>query len=272
MCVSKREAGGVRGSRRLEERGGVGEGSGVRGEKELRILVVEDDGALRRFLERGLAAEGYRVSLAADGEAAMEELEAVLPDLVVMDLNLPKRDGTEVLRFLRARCTETPALVLSARHEVGTRVECLDLGADDCMGKPFSLAELKARCRALLRRRGQGVNLVLRHGDVELNRVEHTVRRGGEAVTLTRTEYALLECLMLHRGQPVSRASLLSEVWKEPAENGTNIVDVYVNYLRKKLGEDGPAPLIQTVRGLGYAIGMTGSRREALRQAVWPAV
>ena len=238
----------------------------------MRILVVEDDGALRRFLERGLTAEGYRVSLAADGEEAMAQLETVLPDMVVMDLNLPKRDGTEVLRFLRERSQETPALVLSARHEVGTRVECLDLGADDCMGKPFSLAELKARCRALLRRRGKAANLVLRHGEVELNRVEHKVLRGGVEVPLTRTEYALLECLMLHRGQPVSRASLLAEVWNEPGENGTNIVDVYVNYLRKKLGDDGLAPLIQTVRGLGYAIGMTGSRREAMAQAVWPQV
>lgn len=238
----------------------------------MRILVVEDDAALRRFLERGLIAEGYRVSLAEDGEAAMAELDAVLPDLVVMDLNLPKRDGTEVLRFLRERCAETPALVLSARHEVGTRVECLDLGADDCMGKPFSLAELKARCRALLRRRGNVSHLMLRHGDLELNRVEHTVRRGENDVALTRTEYALLECLMLHRGQPVSRASLLAEVWKESAESGTNIVDVYVNYLRRKLGEDGLVPLIQTVRGLGYAIGMTGSRREAMQQAVWPQV
>lgn len=238
----------------------------------MRILIVEDDAALRRFLERGLAAEGYSVSVAADGEEAIQELDAALPDLVMMDLNLPKRDGTEVLRFLRGRCAETPALVLSARHEVGTRVECLDLGADDCMTKPFSLAELKARCRALLRRRGNVSHLTLRYGDLELNRVEHTVRRGEQDVMLTRTEYALLECLMLHRGQPVSRTLLLAEVWKESAENGTNIVDVYVNYLRRKLGEEGPASLIQTVRGLGYAIGMTGSRREAMRQAVQPSV
>lgn len=236
----------------------------------MRILVVEDDAALSRFLERGLTAEGYGVTLASDGEAATAEIDRALPEMMVTDLNLPRRDGTEVVRFLRERCGATPVLVLSARHEVGSRVECLDLGADDCMGKPFSLAELKARCRALLRRRGQGANLTLRHGDLELNRVEHKVVRGGEEVALTRTEYALLECLMLHRGQPVSRASLLSEVWKESTENGTNIVDVYVNYLRKKLGEDGPAPRIQTVRGLGYAIGMTGSRREAIRQAVWP--
>ncbi len=234
----------------------------------MRVLLVEDDGALRRFLERGLIAEGYRVSLEENGEAAMTALETVLPDLVVMDLSLPKRDGTEVLRFLRERSPETPVLVLSARHEAGTRVECLDLGADDCMGKPFSLAELKARCRALLRRQGKVANLVLRHGEVELNRVEHKVVRGGVEVALTRTEYALLECLMLHRGQPVSRASLLAEVWKEPGENGTNIVDVYVNYLRKKLGDDGSSPVIQTVRGLGYAIGMTVSRREAMAQAI----
>lgn len=236
----------------------------------MRILVAEDDGALRRFLERGLAAEGYRVSVVEDGEAAMAEVEMALPELVVLDLNLPKRDGTEVLRYLRERSEETPVLVLSARHEVSTRVECLDLGADDCMGKPFSLAELKARCRALLRRGSKGAGLVLRHGDLELNRVEHTARRGGVEIPLTRTEYALLDYLMLHRGQAVSRASLLAEVWKEPAESGTNIVDVYVNYLRKKLGDDGAAPLIRTVRGLGYAIGMVGSRGEAMERAVWP--
>ena len=229
----------------------------------VRVLVVEDDAALSRFLQRGLVGEGYAVRVAGDGEAAMTELEAVLPDLLVMDLGLPKRDGTEVLRFLRERCAETPVLVLSARCEVRTRIECLDLGADDCMGKPFSMAELKARCRALLRRRGNASHLMLRHGDLELNRVDHTVRRGGCEVTLTRTEYALLEYLMLHPGQPVSRVDLLREVWKDSADNSTNIVDVYVNYLRRKLGDDGPTKLIQTVRGLGYAVGFLGARREA---------
>jgi DNA-binding response OmpR family regulator len=234
----------------------------------LQLLLVDDDGALTRFLERGLAEEGYTVKSAADGEAALDLLEEMLPDLVVLDLNLPRRDGTEVLAALRARHADVPVLVLTGRSEVASRVRCLDLGADDCLLKPFSLAELKARCRALLRRRNGAAHLVLRHGDLEVNRVEHTVQRGDREVALTRTEYALLECLMLHRGQPVSRARLLEEVWHESAENGTNIVDVYVNYLRRKLGDEGPAPLIQTVRGLGYAIGMPASR-PARRETFW---
>ncbi len=235
----------------------------------MQVLLVDDDGALTRFLERGLGEEGYTVTSAADGEAALELLAEMLPDLVVLDLNLPRRDGTEVLAALRARHAEVPVLVLTGRSEVASRVRCLDLGADDCLLKPFSLAELKARCRALLRRRGGTAHLVLRHEDLEVNRVEHTVQRGGREVTLTRTEYALLECLLLHRGQPVSRARLLEEVWHESAENGTNIVDVYVNYLRRKLGDEGPLPLIQTVRGLGYAVGMQLPRRAARREAFW---
>jgi DNA-binding response OmpR family regulator len=235
----------------------------------LQVLLVDDDRALTRFLERGLAEEGYTVTPAGDGEVALELLETMLPDLVVLDLNLPRRDGTEVLSSLRARHAEVPVLVLTGRSEVASRVRCLDLGADDCLLKPFSLAELKARCRALLRRRSGTAHLVLRHGDLEVNRVEHTVQRGGREIALTRTEYALLECLMLHRGQPVSRTRLLEEVWHESAENGTNIVDVYVNYLRRKLGDEGPSPLIQTVRGLGYAVGMPVARRTARREAVW---
>ena len=232
----------------------------------MQLLLVDDDGALTRFLERGLEDEGYRVAVAGDGEAALRMLDEMLPDLVVLDLNLPRRDGTEVLAEMRARHAGMPVLVLTGRSEVASRVRCLDLGADDCLLKPFSLAELKARCRALLRRGGTA-HLVLRYGDLEVNRVEHTVQRGGREVSLTRTEYALLECLLLHRGQAVSRARLLDEVWHESAENGTNIVDVYVNYVRRKLGDEGPVPLIQTVRGLGYAVGMPSARRPARRGA-----
>jgi DNA-binding response OmpR family regulator len=227
----------------------------------LRLLVAEDDGALGRFLERGFAADGYEVFLAADGEAALRAFEESMPDLVVLDLNLPRRDGTEVLHRFRAQSAEVPVLILTGRTELATRLRCLDLGADDCMLKPFSLAELKARCRALLRRRQGGARLILRYQDLEVNRVEHTVERGGRKVELTKTEYALLECLLLHRGAAVSRAELLQQVWNESAEGGTNIVDVYINYVRRKLGDDGPVPLIQTVRGRGYAVGMQKETR-----------
>ncbi len=226
----------------------------------MRMLIADDDRALGSFLARGLEKDGHEVTVATDGEMAIEAVRRDLPEMAVLDLNLPRRDGTEVLEFLRSITEDVPILVLTARQEPETRLKCLEMGADDFMQKPFSFAELRARCRALLRRRAPG--LVLRSGDVELNRVEHTVTRGGEPVTLTNREFALLEQLLLHRGHAVSRAALLDSVWNMSGDAGTNVVDVYINYLRRKLhdgtpqrdGESG-APAIQTVRGLGYRIG-----------------
>lgn len=223
----------------------------------MRILLVEDDAALSRFIGRGLADESDEVMAAGDGIEALEQFAAWGPDLVVMDLNLPRLDGMEVLHAIRSRDVDTPVLILTGRSEIAERLRCLDLGADDFLLKPFSMAELRARTRALKRRKANSGGLTLRSGSLELNRVEHRVLRGGREIPLTRTEYALLECLMLHRGRAVSRASLLREVWRETDGTGTNIVDVYVNYLRKKLGADGPS-LIRTVRGLGYAFGAVG--------------
>lgn len=235
----------------------------------MRMLIADNDRALGTFLMRGFEKDGHEVTLAMDGETAVEIARADLPEMALLDLNLPRRDGAEVLAFLRSLTEDLPILILTGRQEPETRLRCLEMGADDFMQKPFSFAELRARCRALQRRRAPG--LVLRSGTLELNRVERSVHCEGQPVTLTNKEYALLEYLMLHRGHAVSRATLLEEIWAMKPHAGTNIVDVYINYLRRKLhdttpqpSEAGPRPtapsvfqpIIRTVRGLGYAIGL----------------
>src|SRR5580693_2168979 len=223
----------------------------------MQVLVVEDDAALGLFLQKGLKLEGHDVAWVGDGEAALEYAEEHRPDLIVLDLSLPRKDGTEVLAELNGRFDETSVLVLTGRSQVEERVKCLNLGADDCLLKPFSFHELTARCRALLRRREQFADPTLRHGGVELNRMERKVMRNGRAVELTVKEFSLLEFLLMRRGQCCSRAELLREVWQMSPAAGTNVVDVYVNYLRKKLGAasvdgDQGCPVIETVRGEGY--------------------
>jgi DNA-binding response OmpR family regulator len=225
----------------------------------MKFLIAEDDKALGTFLTRGLEADGHRVRVAADGAAAVAAFREDLPDLTILDLNLPVKDGEQVLEEVRLVDGNLPVLVLTARQEVETRVRCLDRGADDLMTKPFSLHELRARCRVLLRRRREA-KLVLRALDLELDRMNHTAHRGGEQISLTNKEFALLEHLMLNRGQCVSRVELLETVWKmEPAQT-TNIVDVYVNYLRRKLKDPTPGQVIRTVRGQGYVV--PGQREE----------
>jgi len=200
----------------------------------MRLLIAEDDRALGQFLSRGLEADGHRVRLACDGDAAVEAFRQEMPDLTILDLNMPVKDSEQVLVELRALDAELPVLVLTARQEVDTRVRCLDRGADDLMIKPFSLHELRARCRALLRRKRE-TRLQLRIADLELDRLDHSARRAGRKIDLTNKEFALLEFLLLNRGQCVSRIELLDSVWNlEPAQT-TNIVDVYVNYLRARL-------------------------------------
>jgi DNA-binding response OmpR family regulator len=188
-----------------------------------------------------------------DGLAAVEAFRQELPDLTILDLNLPVKDGEQVLEELRMADADLPVMILTGRQEVETRVRCLDRGADDLMTKPFSLHELRARCRALLRRKREA-RLMLRAGDLELDRMDHTARRAGQPIALTNKEFSLLEHLMLNRGQCVSRVELLEAVWNvEPAQT-TNIVDVYVNYLRRKLKDPAPGFLIRTVRGQGYVV------------------
>jgi DNA-binding response OmpR family regulator len=171
----------------------------------MRVLIVEDDATLGLFLQKGLKLEGHEVAWVGDGEAAVVYAEEHRPDLIVLDLSLPRKDGTEVLAELSGRFDETSVLVLTGRSQVEERVKCLNLGADDCLLKPFSFHELTARCRALLRRREQFADPVLRHGDVELNRMERRVMRGGRLVELTVKEFALLEFLLMQQEGVVER-------------------------------------------------------------------
>jgi DNA-binding response OmpR family regulator len=219
----------------------------------MRLLIAEDDKALGLFLSRGLEADGHRVRLVCDGGATVEAFREDLPDLTILDLNMPVKDGEQVLEEARAINADLPILVLTARQEVDTRVRCLDLGADDLMVKPFSLHELRARCRALLRRKREA-RLQLRAGDLELDRLDHTARRGAQPILLTNKEFALLEHLMLNRGHCLSRVELLDTVWNLEPVQTTNIVDVYINYLRRKLHDPPPGQLIRTVRGQGYVV------------------
>jgi DNA-binding response OmpR family regulator len=219
----------------------------------MRMLIAEDDRALGMFLQRGLEIEGHHVNVARDGVEAVEFYKSECPDLTILDLNLPMMDGESVLAEMRQLNADLPVLILTGRQELETRVRCLERGADDLMLKPFSFLELRARYRALLRRKGDA-KVLLRAGDLEINRLDRSVTRGGQAVTLTNKEFTLLEQLILNCGHCLSRVELLETVWKlEPAQT-TNIVDVYINYLRRKLGDLPPAALIQTVRGKGYMI------------------
>lgn len=235
----------------------------------MQVLIVEDDAALGSFLLKGMKLEGHEAVLVGDGEAALHYAEEHRPDLMVLDLSLPKKDGTEVLAELQGRFNEMAVLVLTGRCEVEERVKCLNLGADDCLLKPFSFHELMARCRALLRRREQYADPTLRHGDVELNRMERRAMRNGRAVELTVKEFNLLEFLMLRRGRCCGRSELLREVWQMSPDAGTNVVDVYINYLRKKLDAGDPEfSVIETVRGEGYRMGSV--RKQSPRIAEFP--
>jgi DNA-binding response OmpR family regulator len=229
----------------------------------MRVLVAEDDRALGLFLQKGLMLEGHEVDWVGNGDEALARTEEFSPDLLVLDLSLPGRDGVQVLEALHERMSDTAVLVLTGRSQVEERVRCLNLGADDCLLKPFSFHELSARCRAILRRRRLFADPVLRFGGVEMNRVDRGVRLEGMAVDLTPKEFLLLECLMQRRGQCASRAELMTEVWRSPPNAGTNVVDVYVNYLRKKLaaavGGSDAAHVIETVRGNGYRLRSKGT-------------
>ncbi|WP_263409172.1 response regulator transcription factor [Terriglobus tenax] len=222
------------------------------------ILLVEDDKALGMLLKQGLEREGYAVEWLQDGETALNHVEEEGPDLVVLDLSLPKMDGAQLLEEVHRRLPQTSVLVLTGRTKVEERVRCLDLGADDYLLKPFSFHELTARCRAVMRRKEQaGPEQVLKYGLVEINRVLRQVLVGGVEVELTAKEYALLEYLLQHKGKAVCRAQLLKEVWHTTSHTGTNVVDVYINYLRRKLTVQGVADgvaLIETVRGEGYRL------------------
>jgi len=221
----------------------------------VRILVAEDDRPVASFLKKGLEAEHYAVDIVPDGQEALYMAEEYDYDLVLLDLVLPKMDGLQVLRQIRNRKKNLPVLVLTGRTRVEDRVKGLDLGADDYLIKPFAFRELTARVRALLRR-GQGpVIFKLEVDDLEMNLVERTVRRGERKIELTPKEFALLEYLMRNQGRAVSRPMIIEHVWNFSFDTMTNVVDVYINYLRKKIGGEEAPKLIHTVRGVGYRIG-----------------
>jgi two-component system response regulator MprA len=220
------------------------------------VLVVDDERAVRESLRRALELEGYGVELAADGDEALVRLAArAEPDAVVLDVLMPRVDGLEVCRRVRARGSRVPILMLTARAEVASRVAGLDAGADDYLPKPFALEELLARLRALLRRSADGTESgVLRFADLELDPALREVRRGGEPIELTRTEFNLLELFMRNPRQVLTRSVIFERVWGYDFGFASNSLDVYIGYLRRKTEAGGRPRLIKTVRGVGYAL------------------
>jgi len=220
----------------------------------MRILMAEDDSALGSFVRKGLEAEHYAVDLSGDGEQARAMASELDYDLVMLDLNLPRLDGISILRSVRVRKPSMPILILTGRNRVEDRVQCLDMGADDYLMKPFSFSELSARIRALLRRSHVPAESVLKIDDLRLDRVERRVERAGRRIELTSKEFALLEYMMRNAGRRITRAMIIEHVWNISFDTSTNIVDVYVNYLRRKVDDGFGSRLIHTVRGVGYEL------------------
>lgn len=220
----------------------------------MQVLVVEDDAALRAMVSKRLRSQGYNVVACADGLNAADQMEAVEFDCIVLDIMLPGKDGLSLVRELRARGCATPVLLLTARDSIEDRVSGLDAGADDYVVKPFSFDELDARVRALLRRGTAEKSPVLRVADLELDTVRHIVRRSGKAIDLTSKEYALLEYLLRNQDHVLSREQIINHVWDYDFEGDSNIVDVYIRYLRRKMDRGYETALIHTVRGTGYVL------------------
>ena len=221
----------------------------------MRILVVEDERKIATFIQRGLKECGFVVDIVHRGDAALEIIEGNHFDAVVLDIMLPGRDGLSVLRILRQRSNAVPVIVLTARGEIAEKVEGLDLGADDYLAKPFSIDELTARVRALLRR-NSGENLVCyRVEDLTLDLATRIARRSGRRIDLTTREFSLLECLMRAPGRVFTRTQLCERVWEYHFDPESNLVDVCIQRLRRKIDDGEAAKLIQTVRGTGYRIG-----------------
>ena len=219
----------------------------------MRILVVEDDRKVATFIRRGLEEEGYAVDVLHDGAAAGEQAHCIEYDAAVLDLMLPGRSGFQVLRDIRAEKAELPVLILTAKSSLEERVTGLDSGADDYMVKPFALAELSARLRALLRR-GKPRETRLNMADLEMDIVRRTVTRGGRRIDLRPKEYALLEYLMRNSDRPVTRSLIIEHVWDIHFDSISNVVEVHINSLRHKIDREFSPPLIHTVRGVGYML------------------
>jgi len=219
----------------------------------VRVLVIEDDHRVANFIEKGLMQESYAVDVLHDGIAAGDQAGAVDYDAVVLDLMLPGRTGFQVLRDIRARKESLPVIILTAKGSLDERVAGLDAGADDYMAKPFALAELSARLRAMLRR-GAPRETVLRVADLELDTVRRTVRRAGGIIPLKPKEYALLEFLMRHSDRPVTKSLIIEHVWDIHFDSISNVIEVHINALRNKIDRGFAPPLIHTVRGVGYVL------------------
>ena len=221
----------------------------------MRVLIVEDEQRLVRLMRRVLEDERYVVDAAFDGEEGIEKAGLVAYDLIILDIMLPRRDGVEVCRWLRAHKIAAPILMLTARDQLEDKVAGLDAGADDYLTKPFDFEELLARLRALARRvSATPQEPLLRVGDLTMDLTRHEVQRSGQPIPLTVREFALLEYLMRHPGQALSRAQITTHVWPYDSDAVSNIVDIYIHYLREKVDRGFKPPLIQTIRGIGYSI------------------
>ncbi|MHB8694080.1 MAG: response regulator transcription factor [Solirubrobacteraceae bacterium] len=220
-----------------------------------RVLVVDDEPAVRRALERALKLDRYEVELAADGEEALDVMARNPADAVILDVGMPRLDGLEVCRRMRAAGDRTPILMLTARDAIDDRVRGLDVGADDYLVKPFALRELQARLRALLRRTSDGADgEVLRYADLSLDPVAHEVKRGDRVIELSKTEFLLLELFLRHPRQVLTRSTIFENVWGYDFGPTSNALGVYMGYLRRKTEEGGEPRLLHTVRGVGYVL------------------
>lgn len=220
----------------------------------MRLLLAEDEAKVAAHVRQGLCAEGYAVDVARDGDEALWLAEAHPYDALILDVMMPGKDGLTVVRQLRRRQNQTPVILLTSRAEVEDRVRGLDAGGDDYLTKPFSIAELLARLRALLRRQRPYAVNVLRVEDLELDLIGHHATRRGERIELTKREYSVLEFLMMSSPRPVSKTAMVEHVWDQHFDSETNVVNVYINHLRAKIDRPGWPPLLQTIRGVGFAL------------------
>lgn len=220
----------------------------------MKILLVEDEIKIASFVERGLKEEHYTVDVAHDGEKGFFLASINVYDLIILDIMLPEKDGLLVCRDLRAKGIDTPILMLTAKDKVGDKITGLDVGADDYITKPFAFEEFLARVRALLRRKSKIKTTLLRFNDLELDQLTHKIKRQGKEIVLTSKEYALLEYFMLNPNQVITRTMISEHVWNEDFDSFTNVIDVYVNYLRNKIDKGFKRQLIHTVRGAGYIL------------------
>jgi DNA-binding response OmpR family regulator len=225
-------------------------------EFRMRILIAEDDVPLATVIAQAFKPEGHVAEVACNGDEALQRMQKEEFDFLILDLNLPVVSGSEVLHKVRSENPDIPILILTATDEVEERVACLDAGADDYLTKPFSFSELSARLRAVLRRKNQPGQAYLKVADLELDYMQRTVHRRGRVIELTPKEFSLLEYFMRNPGKHITRNMIIEHVWKLSPDTLTNVVDVYVNYLRKKIDEGAKVKLIRTVRGVGYEFGV----------------